>query len=175
MGKNIHVPLPKGKFAYYTQILTALENSDSDIIYFCEHDILYSDTHFDFTPLDKNKFYYNNYWWKIWPDGFAARWSANQVSGLCAYRKLLIDYYRDKIREIEKNGFGRSYEPGDKDSSKIGIWRSKNPNIDIRHNGTMTKSHRGLSDFRDKSTYVDWDEGTIDTVPVLNRFKDIFK
>ena len=159
-GKNIHIQLPRGKFAYYTQILTALENSDADIIYFCEHDVIYSETHFDFIPPTKYKFYYNQNFWKVrLEDGFAVHWDANQVSGLCAYRKLLLDYYRNKIKEIEENGFGRSFEPGRRDPEKYGVWKSEQPNIDIRHKGTMTKDKWSPNDFRDKSTCINWQEG----------------
>ena len=49
-----------------TQILTALENSTADIIFFTEHDVLYAKEHFDFTPPLNDVYYYNmnNYRWR---------------------------------------------------------------------------------------------------------------
>ena len=151
-GKNIHLQLERGIITYFKQIIAALEASTADIIYMCEHDILYSPTHFDLTPDRKDKFYYNQNWIKVrYGDYYSVAWDANQVSGLSAYRELLLDFYRKRLKEVEQN-FNRSYEPGGRDSNLYVIWRSKEPNIDIRHDGTLTKSKWSLNDFRDKST-----------------------
>lgn len=170
MGKNIHIPLPRGKFAYYTQILAALEASEADIIFFAEHDVFYSQTHFEFTPPEKDKFYYNYNWIKYrTSDGFCVSWNANQVSQLCGYRETLLNYYRDRIKEIEEKGFDRSYEPGGRDPSKYESWKSLHPNIDLRHGKTMTKDKWSPKDFRDKSTCVNWQEGY--EIPEIGDFK----
>ena len=174
-GKNIHIPLPRGKFAYFTQILTALENSDAEIIFMAEHDVLYHPGHFDFVPPQKDKFYYNLNWQRVRLDDSKTRhWDANQVSMLCAYRKLLIEHYRQKIMEIEKNdSFGRSYEPAGRNKSLYETWQSEQPNIDIRHSGTMTKDKLSIADFRDKSTCVNWQEGDIKDLWCYNTLKKL--
>ena len=160
--KNIHLPLEKGVLTMFFQILTALNASDAEIIFYCEDDLIYSPTHFDFTPPSKDKFYYNVNWWRVRiGEDRIRRWEAPQVSGLVAYRGLLIDYYRRRISEIEKKGFNRSYEPGGRDRSLYETWQSKQPNIDIRHSGTMTKDKLSIADFRDKSTCINWQEGNI--------------
>lgn len=164
-GNNVHLPLERGYMTMFKQILAALEASTADIVYFCEHDVLYHPSHFDFTPESEDKFYYNQNWWKVWQDGFVAHWDANQVSGLCVYRKLAIEFYKERIKEIEEKGFNRSYEPGGRDATKYRIWKSEYPNIDIRHEGNLTNSHRRLEEFRDKSTAAGFMEGSLESIP----------
>lgn len=175
-GKNFHLPLQRGYASMFKQIITALENSDADIIYFCEHDVLYHKSHFDFIPEKKDKFYYNQNWWKVWPDGFTAHWDANQVSGLCSYREHVLQYYKDRLVEIESKGFNRSYEPGGRDENTYEVWNSEFPNIDIRHEKNLTNSHRRIEDFRDKSTSKNFKEGSFDLMPGWEhlKLKDIY-
>ena len=164
-GKNIHLSLQRGIETYFKQIIAALEASEADIIYFCEHDVIYHPSHFDFTPPSKDKFYYNQNFWRIRNDGFAVHWDANQVSGLVAYKQLALNYYKERLDAIRRDGFNRSYEPGGRDPNKYEVFRSAYPNIDIRHEGTMTKSKWSPADFRDKSTCVNWQESFYDAIP----------
>lgn len=165
MGYNIRLRLERGTLTMFKQILLALENSNAEIIFHTEHDVLYHPSHFDFKPPRKDKFYYNQNWVKVWPDGKAIHWDANQVSGLCAYKNHLIDYYKKRIEEVERDGFNRSYEPGGRDSSQYEVWNSSYPNIDIRHRNNVTRSHRLPEDFRDKSGCVNWQEMDINNIP----------
>lgn len=164
-GLNVPLALERGSLTMFKQQLAALEASTADIVYFCEADVLYHPSHFDFTPPLKDKFYYNQNWVKVWPDEFAAHWDANQVSGLCCYREHALEFYRNRVKEIEENGFDRSYEPGGRDPSKYEVWNSEYPNIDIRHDNNLTKSHRSVDEFRDKSTAKGWKEYQIDQIP----------
>lgn len=164
-GHNIVVEGERGYATMFKQILTALEASTADIIYFCEHDVLYHPSHFDFTPEKKDMFYYNQNFWKIWKDGKAAHWDANQVSGLCCYRDHAIAFYRERLKEIE-SGFDRSYEPGGRDATKYETWKSQFPNYDFRGENNLTRSHRSPESFRDKSTCIGWEETTTDKLPV---------
>lgn len=152
-GENYVINMERGVKAYFTQIITALEKSTADIIYFAEHDVLYHPSHFEFIPPSRNKFYYNlNVWrWK-YPEDFGVTWDANQVAELCGYRDHLLRWYRSKWDQIQRKGFDRSYEPGGRDENKFENWRSPEPNIDIRHGDNLTKSKWSLSDFRDKTT-----------------------
>ena len=86
-GDNTVLDLEKGYLTMFKQILTALEKSKADIVYFCEHDNLYHPSHFDFTPPTKDKFYYDLALWKVRKDGLAVTWEAVQVSGLTCYRQ----------------------------------------------------------------------------------------
>lgn len=164
MGKNVYLKMKRGPMTMFKQILAALEASTADIIFFCEHDVLYHQSHFDFTPQDRNKFYYNRNWWKVWPDGLVAKWDANQLSGLCCYRERAIDHYTNRVQEMEADGFNRSYEPGGRDKNQYETWDSPFPDIDIRHDNNLTKSHRKPEDAKDQSTVQDWKETTIDQI-----------
>lgn len=168
MGINIHVKMERGYQAYFTQILVALEASTADIVFFCEHDVLYDKSHFDFTPPSKDKFYYNTNVWRVRADGRAVTWEANQVAELCCYRELALEWYQKKLKEVQSGNFNRSYEPGGRDTSQYEQWRSVVPNIDIRHGENLTKSKWSPEDFRDKSTCINWQETTIDKVPGWN-------
>lgn len=166
-GRNIHIPMERGLTAYFNQIIQALEASATDIVYMCEHDVIYHPSHFDFIPPDNIHFFYNVNFWRIRPevDDFAVHWDAPQVSGLVCNRQLLLDWYKAKWKKIQTEGFDRSYEPGGRNSEQVKIWRSEYPNVDIRHGGNLTKSKWSLNDFRDKSTATGWQEGTITTIP----------
>ena len=161
--KNIYLPLTRGYETYFKQIIAALESSTADIIYFCEHDCLYPPEHFDFIPKDKETFYYDHSWFKIGKDNIAVNWSADQVSGLCCYREIALNWYRQKLAAFERDSFDRKFEP--MSGAKSESWRSRVPIIDIRHQGALTKNKWSLDDFRDKSTAKDFQETTIDKIP----------
>lgn len=170
MGKNIRIKGERGTLSYFRQIVAALEVSTAEYVFFCEHDVLYHPSHFDFKPPTKNKFYYNHNVWRVrTTDGFAVTWDANQVAELCCARELALEFYRGKLTQVEAGNFDRSYEPGGRDANKYEVWRSEYPNIDIRHGGNLTKSKWSPDDFRDKSTCVNWQESTIDHIPGWSR------
>lgn len=175
MGRNIVVKGKRGYLTMFRQILAALEASTSEIVFFCEHDVLYDPSHFEFTPPEKNKFYYNLNVWRVRPDGLAVTWEANQVAELCCYRQHAINFYRSRIEQIESDGFNRSYEPGGRNKEEYDNWRSENPNIDIRHGGNLTKSKWSQEDFRDKSTCVNWQESTIDKIPGWDNLRKLLQ
>ena len=174
--KNIYLPLKRGYLTMFIQILAALEASDADIIFFAEHDVLYHPSHFDFTPPRKDIFYYNQNWWRVRvKDGFALHWDANQVSGLCAYRKHLLKFYRQRLLEVEKNGYSNKmgYEPGGRNSNLTSSWKSEYPNVDIRHGHNVSKDKWSLKDFRDKSTHKNF--MTSDEIPGWGKTKELIK
>lgn len=162
--------LKRGRHAMNRQILAALQASTADIIFMCEHDVLYSRDHFDFEPIDRTKFYYNRNWWKVrLDDGHAVKFDASQVSGCCAYRDILIEEYIERVRMIEEDGIEpRNYEPGWKmlgehPITNSDIWNSETPLIDIRHSNNLSWNRWRPSQFRDKTTCQNWQE--TDTVP----------
>lgn len=175
MGTNLHLKLERGPLTMHKQILAALEASTADIVFFCEHDVLYHLSHFEFTPQQKDKFYYNRNWVSLHRDGVTASWDANRLSGLCGHREHLLRFYRSRVAEIEANGFDRSYEPGGRDIKEYEAWRSAYPNVDIRDVGNLTANKRGLGDFRDKSTAINFRTSTIDRIPGWHiEIKDIY-
>jgi len=150
----------------HRQVLTGLEASKADIMYLCESDVLYHPSHFDFTPAWEDIFYYNTNIWKVrYPDGHAV-WTDDlqQVSGCCAYRKLLTKFYRLRLAEIVKDGFNRHYEPGPKTGPyQTENWQSEICNIDIRHENTITRSKWSIDEYRNKRYAKGWQES--DSVP----------
>ncbi len=175
--KNIHFPhLKRGYLAMFKQILGALENSTADIIFFAEHDVLYHPSHFDFTPSSKDIFYYNQNWWRVrTTDGFAVHWDANQVSGLVAYREHLLKFYRQRLTEVEKNGYKSKmgFEPGGRNSNLTCAWKSEYPNVDIKHGHNVSKNKWGLADFRDKNTSKNF--MTAIEIPGWGKTKELIK
>lgn len=172
-GNNIVVDGERGYMTYFRQILAALEASKEDIVYLCEHDILYHPSHFEFTPQRQDKFYYNRNWWALHLDGKAYRWDANRVFAMCGYREHLIKFYKNRIDEIERKGFDRSFEPGRRESRHWELFNSAYPNIDIRHDNNFTHSKKSIKDFRDKSTGQNFKESTAQEIEGWDNLGDI--
>ncbi len=167
-GKNIHIPLKRGYLTMFKQILAGLEASTADVIFFCEHDVLYHRSHFDFIPPKKDAFYYNLNVWKVRiEDGHALRVDdCKQTSGLCAWRELLLEHYRKRVEVVEKDGYTRymGFEPGTRsplegmDGHKAESWMSECPNIDIRHEHNLTPNRWCKEEFRNQKYTIGWTE-----------------
>lgn len=157
-GENIVLPIERGWGTYFTQIYTALLASKAEIVFFCEHDVVYPQSHFEFTPPTKDKFYYNQNWVKIdWPYTKAVSWEADQVSGLVCYRELALAWYKQKIDSFDKDKFDRKFEPGSGTDQAV-AWKSSEPYVDIRQDKVATKNKWSIADFRDKSTAKNFKE-----------------
>jgi hypothetical protein len=146
----------------HRQILAGLERSDADFVFLCENDVLYHPSHFEFTPPTHDIFFYNVNVWKVFFDNGRANWTDDlqQLSGLCADRYLLLEFYQRRIAEIESKGFDRHYEPQPKTGCKADNWKSEWPNIDIRHDKTWTKTKRFVTQFRNKRYAKGWKEAS---------------
>ncbi len=182
-GQNIVLDLEPSPVTMFKQILTALKTAESTYVFFCEHDVLYHLTHFEFTPPSTDIFYFNvNVWrWDNSGDKVITFDHFRSVSGLCVSRKKAIDHYEKRLKLIFENGWdkivGRNprwartmgYEPGKPrriggfSDDLIDEWRSSYPNIDIRHNRTITPIKMTLDSFRHKPT--GWEESTLDKLP----------
>ena len=172
-GKNTCLSLKRGHLTMFKQILTALEASTEDIVYFCEHDVMYHTAHFDFVPENAETFYYNTNVWKIRDDGLAL-WVNNcrQVSGICVHRLTAIQHYTERIAYVEEHGFQRKmgFEPGTHDRVAFptrftsSAWEAKYPNLDIRHSGNLTANRWSPDLFRDKRNCQGWTETTVDKI-----------
>ena len=189
-AENIVLPMERGYLTMAKQILAGLEAINTDIVFFCEHDIVYHPSHFEFTPPRKDVYYYNmNSWILRSSDGFCLYYDHKSLSGLCAYRELLIPHYRERVRRIEeliaqgKNprhemryiGFepGTHDRPEKIDSFTAEGYRSLYPNIDIKHGCNLTLNRWNQSEFRDKSTCQNWKES--DEIPFWGKGKEIIK
>ena len=173
-GTNIHLKLTRSYLTMFKQILAALEASKSEFIFFCEHDVLYHPSHFDFTPPRKDTFYYNVNVWKLnLLTSDALHYECKQVSGICVDRKFAIEHYKKRVARVEKTGYSTRIgcEPGTHnrkeriDDSRSESWMSKFPNVDIRHGKNLTRSRWKVKDFRNQKHTKGWTEGNADTIP----------
>lgn len=168
------------------QILTALEALESDIVYFCEHDVLYHPSHFDFTPEDRNTWYYDaNYWFLRLDDGFAISYDCSPLSGLVVYRDIAIKHYRERLALMEKDQFKTlsmykiGFEPMSHNRVKwsysypFKTFMSSSPSIDISHGANVTKKRWSIDQFRRKPTR--WVEGNIDTITGWDNVRRLLK
>lgn len=172
-GENHHVKMERGYHAYFAQIVTALEYSTADIVFFCEHDNLMHLSHFDFTPPAKNKFYYDLNWWKVRKDGLAVHWDAVQVSGLVCYRDLALEFYRSRLAAFDPEKFDRKFEPTV--NTQYETWWAEYPSVDIRHDHNLTYNKWKLEHFRNKATAVNFQESTVDRIPGWDDLESIIK
>jgi hypothetical protein len=185
-GQNITLDLQRGHLAMAKQQLAGLEALDTDIVFMVEHDILYPKCHFSFVPPREDVFYYNLNWVKVrTEDGQALHFKAKQVSGLCAHRNILLDYFRNRVKMIESGEIGgrRHFEPGShyrdayRKLTNLGFetWFSEIPYVDIRHGNPLTRNIFDPSGY--KNQVIDWQ--LMDSVPgwgyTKGRFWDFLK
>jgi len=183
-GKNIVLDLERGALTMFKQILAGIEAMDTDVIFFAEHDVLYHPSHFDFTPPEQDRVYYNQNAWRVNAEtGQALFYYSSATSGLCAYRDVLLTHYRKRVAMVEENGYSQrmGYEPGTHgrservDDLKSETWLSAFPNIDIRHGKNLTRSRWSKEEFRNQKYTRGWT--LADEVPgwgqTANRFSEV--
>lgn len=183
LGTNIVLPLARGYETMFRQILTALEASEADHVFFCEHDCLYHPSHFDFTPPLNDTFYYNQHTWRLCAKtGRALFYFCNQVSGICVNRLLAIRHYRARVAHVEAHGFDRKlgFEPWANTRARdlepnapatwSSTWMSAAPNVDIKTDFCLTPGRWDQAQFRNKRTCEGWTEN--DRIPFWGVTKD---
>jgi hypothetical protein len=182
-GQNIVVAGKPSYTSIVNQIITALEASTANDVFFCEHDVLYHPSHFDFVPAADDVFYYNlNNWRWAYPTDKILRYDGlTSLSQLCVSRRLALRHYKARQKKMKEIGLEKfsvkdprqarlwGYEPGLKKrrngafrEEKSDFWRSRQPNIDIRHLGTFSLPKVAYKDFQQKPT--GWIETTIDKI-----------
>lgn len=149
----------------HKQVLTGLMQIGTDFVFLVESDVLYHKSHFEFAPPRADTFYYNTNCWKVSYTSGHAVWTddLHQVSGICASRDLLLEFYAKRVRQIEQDGFNRHYEPGHRQTvggMKVKSWMSEFPNVDIRHKGTITRSKWSPDEFRNPIYAKGWKESS---------------
>jgi hypothetical protein len=189
------LPLERGYLTMAKQILAGLEDSTADVIFFCEHDVLYHPSHFEFTPPREPRtdefgittgYWYNENVWKVDAEtGHALFYYVRQLSGLCAWRDTLLAHFRKRVELIERNGFSRKmgFEPGTHrraervDDLTSEAWMSPLPNLDIRHGSNLTPTRWSRDQFRNQRFTRGWTEA--DCVPgwgvTRGRFREILR
>jgi hypothetical protein len=168
--RRIVLPLERGYLTMFKQILAALEASTADIVFFCEHDVLYAPSYFDFTPSRMDTVFYNQNCWKVNAvTGHALFYRCNQTSQLCGSRELLLQHYRARVARVERDGFSRQmgFEPGTRKTRHGGVddtryeeWMAPVPNIDIRHGSNLTSSRWRQDALRNQKFCQGWVEGS---------------
>lgn len=177
-GKN--VVLKNRERSYPTmvrQIIMALEGLETKYAFFCENDVLYHKSHFEFTPPKDDVFFYNsNVWrWKLW-DNKAIRYDKMlPLSQLCCNREYALEHYKMREAKIIEWGLDEfrsreprrariwGYEPGTKSKRRGGFtdynfdtWCSEFPSVDIRHARTFSRLKCDKRDFRNMPE--NWEE-----------------
>lgn len=172
-GDNTVVKGERGYVTMMMQIITALHKSTADYVFFCEHDVLYNKSHFDFTPTRDDIFYYNEnvLRWGLGSDTAIRHDRMLPLSAMCCNRQLALRFYlyrMSKIYEIGISEFNNpqsstmrkwGFEPGTKKKKRGGLtddefatWCSKEPIIDIRHKGTFSPTKMKLESFKHPPT-----------------------
>lgn len=182
-GRNITLDKEPSYLTLFEQILAGLEASTADVIYLTEHDVLYSPEHFQFTPPDKNKIYYNQNVWQVRvSDGFAVYYEAKRLSQLVAYRDVLIEHYRKRVALVKEKGFSRKmgFEPGSHgraervDDLQSEYFISAVPNLDLKHGQNLTPARWSPEQFRDKRNCQGWQESD-GTIPGWGEIKTVLQ
>jgi hypothetical protein len=165
-GRNIVMEdLDRSPLSIFVQILCGIENSIADVIFLCEHDIIYHPSHFIFDLPRDDVFYYNRNRWAVDPDtGKAVFYQTNCISMLCASRELLLKHFARRVELTEMHGFQRrlGYSPPKglpkEERGRYKAWFSEWPCLDIRHNQTFTKKRMSKDQFRSPRSCRDWQE-----------------
>lgn len=177
-GDNIVITEKRSRLTMFKQILAALEEVRSDVVFFTEHDVIYHPVHFDFVPPKDDIYYYDRSVWIVnSKNGHCIYYLGGKTSQLCANRDLLVEHYRKKVEVVERDGWNAriGYEPGNRKAKRGGIddfnreyFFSPCPNIDIRHDNNLTPNRYKKKHFRREPQ--EWQES--DSVPFWGKMTD---
>lgn len=162
--QQIRIDGERSPLMLHKQVLAGLKACNYDTVFLAESDVIYHPSHFDFEPKENDIYYYNVNVWKLrWSDGFCIRTNnSQQVSGICASKELLLNFFKKRVQEIEEKGFDRHYEPQE---GKRENYQSKVPNVCIRHDHNLTQSKWSPKDFRNKKYAEGWEESSVEKLP----------
>lgn len=181
--KKIRMDGEKSPLMLHKQVLRALEECGYEYVFLCESDVMYHPSHFNFTPKRRDVFYFNTNVWKVNWNEDKAFWTDDlqQLSGMCGSRELLLEFFKKRVEQIEREGFNRHYEPSAKQnvfpSSRGGKYGQENykseiPLLCIRHDKNLTKTKGSPEEFRDPKYAKGWKEATfVDGWPKLSELK----
>lgn len=182
LGKNLVSLTPKSYQTLFENILMGLEEMKEEVVFFCEADILYHSSHFEFVPDKNDIIYYNgNYWVIRMSDGFAVHYNMGPLSGLCAYRDMLLVHYKERVEYVRKNGFDykMGFEPMTHNRIKWEhMYKTERfypsfPNLDLYHGKNLTHRKWSPDKFRTRPTF--WEESTINNIPGWPTLPEILK
>jgi glycosyltransferase involved in cell wall biosynthesis len=180
-GRNFVLPLNRSVESLFKQVVKGLQESKADIVFLCEHDVLYHPSHFDVIPPSSDVFYYDhNRWCLEEKNGKAVFYHSDCPSYMCAYRELLLEHYTNVLKYIEANGRNSKYGysppkglPEEKRIGKVEIYMAGSPSIDIRHKNSFTSHKMSKQHFRQASSRKGWKEAW--EIPGWGLTKDRFE
>lgn len=184
-GKNIVMDLPRSVLSIYKQTIKGLEESNADVVFLVEHDLLYHPSHFDITPSKKDVFCFDMNRWFVQTDtGKAFTYAVSDESLMCGYRELLLKHFRKAAEVTERNGFDRSLGftppkgvPKEDRCGGVENYTAKCPTIHINFSGNFTHKRSNKSEFRSESSCPGWTEA--DEIPhwgkTLGRFNEFLR
>lgn len=165
-GINVVLDLVRGYETMFKQIHTALVAQTTEIVFFCEHDVLYPMSHFTFTPSDPHTFYYNVNVWKVrHSDGYAYRVDdCRQVSGIAVNRACAIRHYAERLDYVRTHGYTPTmgFEPGTHGRIdwvypiRSATFSSMDPLVDVRHDKNLSRTRWHASEFRNARYTTGW-------------------
>lgn len=179
-GTNIVINAERGYLTMARQILAGLEASKADVIFLCEHDVLYDPSHFDFLPIKDDVYYYNTNIWQVRAEDGHGLFTddCKKLSQICAYRDTLVTHFRKRVAKLEeasrlpKEEYNRAvrqmgFEPGTHnregrvdDLKSESRWSSV-PSLDIRHTSNLTPSRWNKDQYRNPKYTRGWQEADI--------------
>lgn len=181
-GYNIVMDIGSSQLSMFRQILKGLKLIETGVVFFAEHDCLYPLGHFDFTPPEKDVYYFNTNVWSVRADTGETLYydGAKRTSGLVAHVGILLKHYIEKVALIEREGFSQKkhgYEPGRKNSKgrpddyEWAIFESERPYIDIKNHGSnVTKMRWSIKQYRKRDERLkSWVKS--DSVPYWGKTK----
>jgi hypothetical protein len=176
-GRNIVIDAERSYKTLFRQIETGLATMTEDVVYFCEHDVLYHASHFAYMPDDPQTFCYNGHYWMVrLKDGYAVRYDVSPLSGLVVHRAAALRHFRERNAMIAQKGFGywMGFEPFTHHRVTWEYWcpytvfMSEWPNVDLTHNGNLTQKRFSQQRFIRKPSYwLESDEAHIPGWPDL--------
>ena len=175
------MPLKRSVESLYRQVVKGLQESKADIVFLCEHDVLYHSSHFDVVPPDEKTFYYNhNRWCVEEKNGKAVHYLSDCPSFMCGYRELLLEHYSKCLERIEKEGWQSRWGyspprglPKEERIGKVEHYMAPVPSIDIRCSTSWTSHRMSKEDFRNERSCKGWTEAG--EVPGWGVTKDRFE
>ena len=147
-AKNVIMEAPHANHAQvYKQILAGIAEAKAEVIFLCEHDVLYSTGYFEQMlasvqekagPLNAMIFYNDNVWHLDWRGFYKARSDVFRFLSNCvAYKASLVPAIEAKLEESIKKGSPLHAEPRG-ETCPVERVSSDDPTVDIRHGGNFT-------------------------------------
>jgi hypothetical protein len=168
-GKNIVVDFERAVLSIFKQILIGCQESDAEVLFLLEHDLLYHPSHFDFLPPDKKVFFYDQNRWSVCDEtGKAVFYHTDVPSMVCAHRDLLIKHYTKAVNIIEKDGWKSRYGysppkglPREQRIARRKDYMAEFPSLDIRREDSWSRKRMDKSQFRSEKSCRGWTEAYV--------------